>query len=203
MSRWAPSRHHSTHFMKIYSIAATINLENKPRWLDDFRKKYDKPYDFHLTFQNSCTIESSKVTALKQNLKQFFLSHPLKEKPTLVFDRVYSDPEDPEGATIMLKPSKSPTKIMEFQKRLLSAMEKYQNYLEPQNKIYDQNFVPHMTIARDLSLEKYQVALAELPRKIQCTGNISSVTLYLVDTPNLTEVNNPNNQTTFYFTMLP
>ena len=54
---------------------AKVELTKKPNWLDDFRSKYDEPYEYHVTLKQPCVIEEDLIPEIKAKLNTFFWRH--------------------------------------------------------------------------------------------------------------------------------
>lgn len=182
--------------MKIFAIYTNLTLTEKPQWLDGFRRKYDKPYNFHNTLKQPCFIEEKKILELKNNTSLFFKSLKLKNhKIEIVFDEISTD-KSKDGITIMLS-SKGHSVLVDLQKDLINYLEQYKNYVKPKYQSYEENFNPHITIARNLSPDQFNEATKYLSGHYSCKGEITTVTLSIVDEVTPEEANNPLNQVNF------
>jgi 2'-5' RNA ligase len=73
----------------------------------------------------------------------------------------------------------------------------YPSYVTPESQEWEQNFKPHITIARDLSPKRYAAAKNDIGKDFHCTGIIRSVVLVVVENAVPEESNNPKNQTCY------
>ncbi len=179
--------------MKIFAIYSNVKLDKKPDWLDEFRKKYDKPYEFHITLKQPCYIEEDKVSELKEKISNFF--NTSKYKFEVVFDSIVSN-RDEDGITIMLK-ANNVNDLVLFQKDLCTYLGEYTTYLKPKYKGYEKDFVPHITIARNISETQEMEAMKYLQNEFVCGGEINSVTLSIVNNNTPEESKNPANQSIY------
>lgn len=74
---------------KFFQISADFDLNIKPRWLDDFRSKYDLPYGYHITLKTTTSFKSEDFENLKTELKTISNSH----KPFMVVFNEFLDGE--------------------------------------------------------------------------------------------------------------
>ncbi len=183
--------------MKIFAVYARVHLTQKPDWLDDFRSKYDEPYEYHVTLKQPCVIKDELVPELKIKLTNFFsnLKTP-NNKIRLTFDSLNVPMVTPDDICIMINATKI-DEIKELQKSVLLTLSEYNQYLDIKYKAYEENFQPHITIGRKLNQQAYSLASKELKDNYLCEGIITQVVLGVVQNDNPTEANNPNNQTVY------
>lgn len=184
--------------MKIFAIYSNVNLTNKPDWLDEFREKYDKPYEFHITLKQPCYIDENQISELKDKIKNFFDNINMsKNKLEIIFDELLLD-KDREEMTIMLK-ANDQSELIKIQKDLNNHLGEYKQYLKPKYQNYEENFIPHITIARNLTEPQELEAMKYLQKGFVCKGEINSVVLSIVNNNTLEEAKNPKNQNIYYF----
>lgn len=46
--------------MKIFAVYSGLKLSKRPEWLDDFRKKYDDPYEYHIILKQPSYIKKEQ-----------------------------------------------------------------------------------------------------------------------------------------------
>ena len=183
--------------MKIFAIYSNIYLTNKPDWLDEFRKKYDKPYEFHITLKQPCYVEEDKIPELKEIVLNFINSSTISSKTIeIIFNEVVFD-KDEEGTTIMIKANNE--SLTQIQKNLCASLLDYTDYVKPKYKNYEENFVPHITIARNLSEAQEGEAIKYLQNGFLWGGEINSFVLSVVSENTPEEAKNPANQNLYYF----
>ena len=80
---------------KIYAVYCIVKLIKQPEWLDDFREKYDKAYDFHITLKQAAYIEDRQIGDIRKILDGIFDDFE-KNKVNLemVFDNLLLDEEE-------------------------------------------------------------------------------------------------------------
>lgn len=183
--------------MKIFAIYGKVNLINKPDWLDAFRKKFDKPYEYHVTLKQPCTIENNQVKIIQDNLQNLFSDNNFKAL-SLTFNRlnIPKEPDDLGEFCIMIN-SNDNESITYLQKSILNELSSYRNYVKAKYEAYETNFQPHITIARDLSMQNLEIAKQELPENFICTGEISEIVLVVADEATVEQANDPANQTIY------
>src|ERR1035437_6657219 len=181
--------------MKMFSINAKVNLTQKPSWLDDFRSKYDKPYEWHVTLKQACIILDDQVSIIKDKLDKLFSD--IKTAPiSLTVDKLDVS-KIPDHICIMIKTTDN-IEIGKLQKNILSVLSEYNKYHKEKYRAYEENFNPHITIARSLNEQSYEMAMKDLKEDYVCKGTINQVRLIVVDnTDDAYEVNDPANQTVY------
>ncbi len=125
--------------MKIFAIFANINLSKKPVWLDEFREKYDKPYQLHITLRSPCFVEDDDIPNLKEKLSNFFEStEVVNHKIQIDFNEIMKDKE--ERVTVMLR-ARCP-ELIAIQKKLFEYLVDYDKFVKDKYKAYGENFDP-------------------------------------------------------------
>src|SRR3989338_214271 len=156
--------------MKIFAVYAKVELTKKPNWLDVFRIKYDKPYEYHVTLKQPCVVDETLVPVLKNKLRNLFFNLKIpNHKILLTFDSINLPEDVLDDACIMINATKS-DQIRELQKNILSILSNYNQYLDIKYKAYEENFNPHITISRDLNKQTYKKAITELKEDYICEG---------------------------------
>lgn len=178
--------------MKIFAIYARVELSDPPAWLIEFRTKYDKPYDFHVTFKHPCYLPDQDVAEVKQLFLDFMETQSIVNGPLeIVFDDLISSAGDD---SVMLS-AQANLALNHLQQGILTAMSQFREYVKPKHEHYELNFQPHLTIGRKLDGSTHERALSELPKDHRLQAQIREVVLSIVreDTP--AEAKDPANQT--------
>lgn len=179
--------------MKIFYISARIELTKKPEWLDRFREKYDKAYKYHVTLKQPCNIEDNKVEKAKAKFEA--LLHAKNYSPfTLKFDELVSD-KSPSGNCIMINSSDS--NLNNFHAEIVKTLSEYKDYLKPMYEQFEENFQPHITIARELDDNSVTEVLREVPSDYYCEGVIQELVFLVVSEKNVEQANDRRNQTIY------
>ncbi len=182
--------------MKIFALYTDVELTHKPPWFDGFRQKYDEPWPLHVTLKQPCFIEEGGVSNLRHQVSQFFSKRGSKSSPLAArFNQVVTG-KDRDGVTVMLRMA-NPERLAVLQKSLVSALSAYADYVRPHHQRYEENFDPHITIARDLSEPQHAAASAYLKDGCVCEGVIREVVLIIVNEDTAAEGSNPANQTVY------
>ncbi len=179
--------------MKIFAIYAKVVLIKKPIWLDEFREKYDEPYEFHITLKQPCFIEEGKILDLKQKVSDFFekLTVP-NHQIAIVFEELVID-KDEEGMTIMLK-AKDASDLIKIQQDLRSWLRDYKGYVKEKYQGYEEQFVPHITVGRHIPEIEEKAALKYFENSYTCEGIVKDAVLAIVNEVTPEEAKNPLNQ---------
>lgn len=180
---------------KIFAIYARVKLIKKPVWLDDFCKKYNQPYDYHITLVQCRFIDETKIPELKEKVDEFFaglsiLSHKIEvDFSTPVID---SDGVEKGNACIMVNAEKN-DRLSELQKNLVKLMSEHSDYYKPELEEYEINFEPHITVAMDLDKTHFQQAKNDFKDDSQCIGIVDEIVLSIVKEITPEEAKNPDN----------
>jgi 2'-5' RNA ligase len=183
--------------MKIFAVYAKVKLTDPPAWLDSFRRKYDDPYDYHVTLKQPCRIDDSAVPEVKRKLSDLFgQMEPLRSEIRLLFDTVCADTDRPAGACIMIN-CYGAGRLHDLQQKIVAALAGYTDYVKVGSGRWETDFQPHITVARHLSPARYAAAMKELPESYQCEGIAAEVALTVVDNLEAEEATNPKNVTVY------
>jgi len=188
------------HVMKkIYAVYCIVKLTKHPSWLDDFRKKYDEAYDFHITLKQSAFIEENQLDEIKKILDRILNDFAKnKSKIRLTFDKLLLDEgEDTEKSGYIYLFSKNNDLIDDLQIKIRADLKDYSNYLNPKSIDYEYDFKPHITIARGLVGNRFKKAVADLKNDYTCEGEITEVVLSCVKEISVAEAHNPENLTVY------
>jgi 2'-5' RNA ligase len=181
--------------MKIFVVTADIELTSRPEWLDDFRNRYDKPYRYHITLKQPCSVNEDQVEEIKDRLATLFSKSRSSQKIDLKFDELKISPDAPGEICIMINSSNET--VRKLQKKVVDALSQFANYYKPEYQTYEKQFEPHITIARDLDSQKLQEASKELEQDYTCEGKIGKVVLTVVGNFGPEEANDSKNQTIY------
>jgi 2'-5' RNA ligase len=177
---------------KIFNVVAEFELDKKPDWLDDFRKKYDKPYHYHITFKNNTYFEESDLEKIKIDLENILKSY---RKIKIIFNNLFFS-QTSKGNYIMIRAEKNEA-LDKLQKEISSKLSKYGNNISEEYKKFETNFEAHITIARALTQEQLNSAKTEMKEDIYCEVELKEVFLTIAKEDTFDEWNNPNNKTLF------
>lgn len=177
--------------MKIFAIYTNLQLIDKPLWLDDFRAKYDEPWDLHLTLIQPRYIDESALDTLRQTVANFFTTEKL-HKISLSFRNVTIDQDD-SGIDILVQATLNDS-LIDLQKKLRTLLSEYGDFVNPQSRNYEVSFSPHITIGRSLSRQQYAAAEVCLQAGCPLIGIIEEVVLSTVDKMTTEEAKTASNQ---------
>lgn len=171
---------------KIFAIYGRVNFVKKPTWLDGFCKRYNQPYDYHITLTQCRFISDTDVSKLKEKVDKFFappaggLSIP-NHKIEVDFSIPIIDDEgvEKDEACIMIN-AKNNNQLIQLQKNLVKLMVDYPNYYKSELEEYERNFQPHITVAMDLNKIRFDQAKKDFKEDFKCIGTIDEVILSIV-----------------------
>lgn len=181
--------------MKLFALYATIELTHTPSWLEHFRAEYDEHYSYHSTLKQPCYISADKIPALKATINKFFATvHQPTHSIAIRFSVVKADEAD--GIIMLASPPGNPIELI--QQQLVTALKEFTDYYEPEAKTWEQNFHPHITIARHLDTAAAMAeAMAKVPNHDFPTGTINTITLAVVNEISPEEAARPENLTIY------
>ena len=87
--------------------------------------------------------------------------------------------------------------LIKLQKEIVKKFSGYGSHITKQDERFEKNFVPHITIARHLSLEQLNIAKTELKKDLFCEALIEELVLTTVQNNLFEESSNPLNKTYF------
>jgi 2'-5' RNA ligase len=184
--------------MRIFTVYSKIELTQKPDWLDSFRTRYDKPYDYHVTLKQPCFLEEDFTYEVKAHLARFFQER-LEPRTgiELVFTSLVKAREEHDGFMTIMINAEPNRLIEELQQGVVAALGSYRQYCKAESEQWEQNFHPHITIARNLPDDQLLLAERDLGSDLRCQGIIKNVVLTIVkeDTPE--EARKPENRTVY------
>lgn len=193
--------------MKYFAIYSTVKLLNQPDWLDNFRQKYDleynpvtnnycNPYEIHITITQPRFIADGDIDSLKLGFTDS-LSKCNYENFNIEFSNWHLDRQDTTNdGCIMIKLSVNEM-LLNLQKILLKVIGDNQNYIDPKFLDYEKNFVPHITIGRSLSGDRFESAISILPDNLSISARLDKIVLAIVPNNSVSERLNPDNLTVF------
>ena len=172
--------------MKIFAIYSVVKTDSKSSVLEMFRKKYDEPYELHITFKQPVHIDVSKV----DELKQFFsrLDTP-KSRVNIIFNKIRGDEK------VLMLDAEENYILMDLQKGILELLSQYNSYVDADTEQYEVDFKPHITVARDIDERSIPLVKQQLEKMLPVRSFIDSLTLAVVDHISPEESLNPNNLT--------
>lgn len=167
--------------MNIFALQTNVVFQTKPEWLDSFLKKYnDVVFDYHVTLKQPCIILEEEISEVTDKLQKYFTASSINPIP-IVFDKLVVDPDGVETgkACIMINATMN-EQIHNLQKSILEMLNRYRNYVSADTEQYENNFIPHITIAADLDETKLNLAKNDLEEDYYAEGVISEVILIVV-----------------------
>jgi 2'-5' RNA ligase len=163
-------------YKNIFNITAQFSLNKKPKWLDNFREKYDKPYRYHLTFKTNTYFDPKYLREIKKELRGIAKKHKINK---VVFNKL-SVRNTSKGWCIMIMAEKN-NELLKIQKDISSNLKKYGKNISKEKERYENNFKPHITIARNLNSKQLKSAKKDLKEDILCKTIIRKLVLTTVN----------------------
>ena len=172
--------------MKIFAIYSVVKTDSKSSVLEMFRKKYDEPYELHVTFKQPVQIDEEKVDELKQIFSR--LDTP-KSRVNIIFNKIRGDEK------VLMLDAEENYILMDLQKGILELLSQYNSYVDADTEQYEVDFKPHITVARDIDERSIPLVKQQLEKILPVRAFIDSITLAVVDHISPEESLNPNNLT--------
>jgi 2'-5' RNA ligase len=175
--------------MKAFSIVCNFDLKDKPVWLDEFREKYDAEIEYHVTLKNTTYLEN-----ISENHIRVFSERVVKRyKPfEISFKNIYHH-KTTKGECIMVQAEDSDGLdiLKKLQSEVRSGLYDSGRHIKPAYLEYEENFDPHLTIARHVGEEDFEKAWNFLESKnleAKCIAIVDGVTIKFVEAENETEI---------------
>lgn len=174
---------------KIFQIAAEFDLNKKPDWLDSFRLKYDQPYSYHITLKTSTYFDRNGFRNLKDELSDMARKYTQFK---VIFNKLFISSSS-GGGCIMIK-AKNNNILLKLQNEIAEKFSKYGEHIAKEYKIFENNFKPHITIARHLAQEQLRSAKGELKKDLFCEALVKELVLTTVKNDLFEEWSDPENR---------
>lgn len=185
--------------MKIFALYFRVNLVQKPEWFDNFRKKYDKDYDLHITLIQPRYIDELRLGELKQKISEFLNKNKLEIKDKIVeFNILVCDKKGSDANIFMLLVEKQNI-LVDFQKKLRDVLSDFESYVDDETKNYEVDFKPHITIGRDIADQDLLDVENYFESEYIIKGDIAQMVLPVVNDATIKEVTNSKNLTVYNF----
>lgn len=183
--------------MKFFALYFRLELKQRPFWFDEFRIKYDEPYDLHVTLIQPRYIEESEQGLLKFKLNKFLRENKLSdEEKYLIFDNFVCEKELDGKYTCMLM-AQDNSGLINFQKQLREDLKIFNEYVDRITKEYEINFRPHITIGRNINKKNLEEAKSYFKSGYTTGALINELVLPIVKSNNIEEAQDPNNLTIY------
>lgn len=182
--------------MKIFAVYSTLTILEQPSWLEDFKKRFHCPWDWHVTLKQPCFIEEEDVQIVKDRFADFVKQEQMRKK-RLCFDEIYSSTEG-DSRTIMLRMSLHP-ELHLFQKHLCEYLSDFTHYVSPEMQNYEEHFSPHVTIGETTTEAEYKDAMGYLSHGARCLSVTDSLVLSIVSDMSFEATLEPNTKIYFPF----
>lgn len=167
--------------MIIFAVQTNLEISKKPEWLDAYRAKYDDlRYEYHVTLKQPCIIEEKDIGFIRQKLDNYFRTVKPQVIPLVFDDAVFADSRVNESEACVMIKSQPNDSINKLDRDILSILSEYKNYVWEQSQDYEANFMPHITVARNLNPEKFIMAKDDFKGDFITEGKITKVILSLV-----------------------
>lgn len=182
--------------MKYFHLSLGFRIKDRPKWLEEFRKEYDKPYPYHVTLKNETELKEGDIQALKKKVAEILKGYNSKDLD-LVFDRVNVN-ETSKGHCIMVAACDG-GQVKKLQAEIVSKLNVFGDISSEDHKRFEENFDPHITIARHLTDRQLLQAEKDLPNKVRFEIEPEKLVLSIVNEPVIEERLKEKNRSYFYF----
>lgn len=176
----------------ILVVVCDFKLNKKPKWLDDYRKRWDKPYSYHVTLKNPTYYLPKDLSKIKKDLKEISKRF---DQFKVKFNKLYIGLAS-RGYCVMIKAEKK-KELLKLQKDISKTLSKYGLLIKPLYSKFEKNFKPHITIARYLTKEQLNEAKKELKKNLNCETIIDKFTLKTVNKDSFEDWNSFSKKTNY------
>ncbi|MBP6888151.1 MAG: 2'-5' RNA ligase family protein [Candidatus Pacebacteria bacterium] len=184
--------------MKKFATYLKVILTLKPDWFDDFYSKYSEPHELHITLTQPRFINERDIEKVKLEIASILEKHSFNDANKIfTFNTCVYDKESDGTHTVMLATPGNPL-LVDIQKDLRGAAQKFGDYVDPVMESYETNFKPHLTIGNNIidqearEVKNYLSEQDSFPQ-----GEVTELVLVVVENMNLTETRVPENLTMF------
>ncbi len=183
--------------MKIFAIYLRINLTQKPKWFDKFRKKNEGWFELHITLIQPRYITDEQIKDLKSRVKNTLAELELEEKDKkLIFNKPVFE-ELPDGKYLFMWLIEKNLWLMQLQKKLRAVLENYDNYCDEITKEYEEDFRPHITVVESIDANQKKEVERSFSSDFMFEGTVKDLVLPVVKNTSKEERENANNLTIF------
>jgi 2'-5' RNA ligase len=180
--------------VKVFDLRLDPVLEEKPSWFDEFRKKYDEPYDYHITLKYPTLVNDKDLLKLKNETRQIAKSFNI----VVVEFENYLFGKTKNGNLIMIA-AKDNKDLIRLQKAVVKSLSKFGKTTQTNYKEYEADFIPHIALARKLNDEAFLKAKKQIKKKTYCRATITKLVLTIVDKKyTRSDYLNPKNTYNYY-----
>jgi 2'-5' RNA ligase len=161
--------------MKVFWVSLVFDLQKKPSWLDSFREVYDEPFDYHITLKYATYIENKETERLREKTKRIAdETIPL----VVLFDNYFFD-KTTTGNLIMIAAQPN-EELYILQEKVVSRLTVFGKNIKPYYQGFEEDFKPHITIARKLTENRFLEAKEQIRKPILCQTRITDLSLTIV-----------------------
>jgi len=163
--------------MKYFFITLDFDLDKEPKWIKNFRKKYDEPFQYHITLKTATSVNEKDIDSLKSDLEKIVRKF---KKIKVDFDKLYINERAANGACIMILAKKNKV-LFDLQKEISQKLSKYGKHYLLEYEKYEKDFLLHITIGRGLDKDRFKKAKNDLGNDFKCSATVDEVVLSMVD----------------------
>jgi 2'-5' RNA ligase len=177
--------------MYTYFITADLTPLHEPVWLPAFREKYTT-FGNHLTLKYPTLVEPNELDEVTKIVSKLAAEcAPLDIEFTKPCNNVT------KGNAFIMISGDSGTTLHGLQKQILDATKVNGRLVHEFYRSFENNFVPHITIGSNLTLDTFATAWAEVLSfdSIQCSYRIASVTLNIIESDHAEKSSSVNKKT--------
>ena len=178
----------------IYNIVAEFDLIKKPKWIDAFRLKYDKPYRYHISFKTLTYFDEANLENLKNELEIIVNTH---SNIKVIFNELHINPTS-KGGCIMIRAEHN-SKLIELQNEISNKFSKFGKNISKQYNSFERNFDPHITIARHLTVDQLENAKKDLKKDLFSKTIMNNLVFGVAKKDTFEEWSDPKNKSFFKF----
>ncbi len=183
--------------MKIFAIYLKVRFTEKPEWFDEFLRTYFEPVDLHITLIQPRVIEDECIADVELIVERVKEQIVLSEENKRLFFRHLVTEQLSDGDYICMLQCAHNDFLVNLQKELRSALSMHNSYLEPVTIGYEEQFVPHVTIADYLDEQRKQEAEKYFATPYRFEAVLEAMVLPIVENQSIESRSDPDQQRVF------
>jgi len=145
----------------------------------NFRKKYDDPVQYHISLKLPTYIDDVNLAKLKKITNE---TAKTSNSFAVDFDKYFFN-KTSTGNLIMIS-ARHNNNLINLQKEIVKRTKGFGKTIKPYYEDFENNFKPHITIARKLDDEDFLEAKSKIEKQIHCRANIDKLRLHIMKRTN-------------------
>lgn len=162
--------------MKVFGLGLFFDLIDEPSWLRIFRKKYDDPIGYHISLKLPTYIKNNNLPKLEEISRNTAGTSKIFN---VEFNKYFFN-KTSTGNLIMIS-ARENSELSNLQKEIVKKTKDFGKTIKPYYEEFENNFHPHITIARKLNDDKFSEAKSKLEKPISLHTRIDKLRLHMMN----------------------